>query len=305
MLAILAPLAFALLQGDLVGQLSPEEFVAGVNRTGFAARMQKHLEAMVSDRGEKLTLNMWLAGRPSGDSYVGGVSFRVDFDLPKSLPKETIKNWQKANGFESYRIHSFLGGKVVLEGSLVYPKTTWDDVRKTLSGAFGVTRSLTLHLQGFGGKRAKQNGEIGTAPLEPEFVLTDVEPEDLDYLRVKLDWGETARPGGGKFWMTGAHPLGQQIIFSKSPRPGFEMTRMGTDPAIAKRLEPLQPSLNGLKVLVQENSYWIQSEVDVSGGMTVASIKQKVEEFARKVKELTNAGAVYPSLSTSSFREAG
>jgi hypothetical protein len=275
-----------------IGEQSKVGFLVLLTEMGYQTfNLKDPYLAKLSDASTSIHVSVSFASHgKSTEAFVGSASGRVEFDLPRALPKKGLLDWQAREKLERVKVHSFLGGRVVLEGHLASPADSLEEVKANVERLLEACRKLRREVAALGGKQSDSVYQMGKAQLNLNDKLEDVDPEDLDYLREKLNWGSKQTPGGGKGWSTGAEPLGMPMIFSgmKAWKPGFFLTCMGH--ADEKKLQrwgaTVGASIKWAQVTVQAGSFHIQKWVDTKGGLTVRQIRDEILDFARRVKAL-------------------
>ncbi len=278
-------------QSGSIGELSRAEFLSLLSRMGYTVSDSKDRAlARLSDGSTSFTILFGYGSREgSKENHVGVALGRVEFDVSRALEGDHFREWKYRDRAHRMTLRSFLGGRVVLEAGLAYPEYTRDAVKANFEKFFDAVRELKRLLGPFRGKQSDSLYQLGKAPLDLNARLEEVNPEDFDYLRQKLGWGDRATGAVIRGWITGAEPLGVPLLFSgmAGSKPGFFMTRMCRPDA--KRLEKLSKDSATIKwaeVTIQEGFVHIQSWVDTSGGMSVRGLRDRVLDFARRVKEL-------------------
>ncbi len=290
-LVAIAALLASQVQVAQVGELSKDGFLALLSTMGYTtSNLKDPYRGTLTDGVTQVGIVVSFHSHKSGEEpFVGRATGRVEFDLPRFLEKKKLRDWLIREKFEDIKGHSYLGGRVVLEVQLATPTTATDEVKVKVTRIVEACRRLKRELGPLGGKQTDVFYQPGKAPLDLNAKLEEVEQEDLDYLRGPLKWGEHAFSGGGKGWITGAEPLGVQVLFNGMHgfRLGFSMISMGRPER--KKLDRFLKGSGTIKwaeVSVQQEYVSISRWLDTSRGMTVRQIRDEVEAFASQVKAL-------------------
>lgn len=273
-------------QSDLVGEISRSTFLAELCRFGYSTKSgaTPYEETLISG-SDAVTIEITSGGIASAGPYVVMALLRADFDLPRYVEKARLRDWLEGQKLPGLTVSSYLGGKVALSGHLGDPKRSWDEVRANAVRFMEGFRRLRKELTPLKSVQARQVGEMGRAPLDLTDRVDSIHEVDIRYLRPRVGWGEPEFAVGGHGWYLAAKPLSVPIVLN-----GFNdgnlwlvaMTRR--DPG---KLDAWQRAASkDFEVRRYGERVDIFMKIDVSGGMTVGDLVNRVEKFARAVKSL-------------------
>ncbi|HMS54155.1 MAG TPA: hypothetical protein PKA27_02025 [Fimbriimonadaceae bacterium] len=283
-----AALALVFLTQDLIGDVTKAEFLNLVRSAGFQVTDSTWQHgASISDGKASAQLRIWYFENAGGLTAVRDVSGTNEFELPKTLSQEDLAKWQKSSNLESLGLRTYLGGRVVVQAYLATQNTSRASLKRVIGDYLAGVKLVGDFVATRGGKPATTEGTIGSAPLNLNDRLTVVDSRDFDYLRVTLKWGEAVDAGGGKGWMTGGQPFGVPVIFNGFiGRTGFDLIWMGQVKDEAKRERIRELTKDWHYSLIQDPFVNLSERVETDKGITVGQIIDKVEKFARKIKDL-------------------
>lgn len=273
---------------ELIGDVTKAKFLNLVRSAGFQVTDSTWQHgASISDGKASAQLRIWYFENADGLTAIRDVSGTTEFELPRTLSQKDLAKWQKSSKLESLDIRTYLGGRVVVQAYLATQNTSRASLKRVIGDYLAGVRLVGEFVTKRGGKPANKEGAIGNAPLNLNDRITVVDSRDFDFLRVALKWGEPVSPGGGKGWMTGGHPLGVPVIFNGFVgRTGFNLIWMGQvkDEAKRERIRELTKDWPDSQIL--DPYVNLVERVETDKGITVSQIIEKVEKFARKIKEL-------------------
>ncbi len=284
---------FALLQlqSEPIGELAKDEFCNLLSGFGYKASLSNDQKSLSLSDGSQ-SLEVWLGMHGGGEIreiFVGSASCRIEFDLPRTLENKKLVDWQVREKLTKFRMHSFLGGRVILESHVFHYSNKLVEIRANLKALFDASRKLKHEIARLGGKPSESLNQIGKAPLDLYAKLELIEQEDLDYLRVQLGWGKRIAHDIMRGWCTGAKLMGLPIYFTGmiGPRAGFFVACLGSpDANKLERWERTATPAAREGVTVQDGRVHIQNWIDTTGGLFVRDVVAKILEFTRRVKAM-------------------
>lgn len=293
-MAILVLLALTSLsaQSEPIGELSKEAFLNAVADLGYTtSNLGDSYEAALTSGSTSIPLTVSFYSHGTGKPrFVGQAMGTVMFELPRTRQKKYMQEWLANQKLPGLSVHSFLGGKVALQGPVMAStKDPSEKVKQNIERLLEGTRRLKRELVPMGGRESADRTPIGKATIDLNLELDVVEPEDLDNMREQWKWGKQVLPGGGKGWATGAEPLGVPIVFTgmDGSKPGFFLICVArTDPEKYKRFKVKTETLTWASVGVGPREVHIQKWIDTRDGKTVREVRDQILAFAKHVKDL-------------------
>jgi hypothetical protein len=290
---LLAALALGLpTQDKPLGEISQEEFYQEIRALGYVL-IEEEKSALLVEGSIRVHVGTTFGAKlPDGSLYVLNGVGRLEFDLPRSIPKREFQDWCKAQSVsERVTTGSFLGGRVFVENWIMSRETTRPELKRNIRELLDACAKVTKLVETRGGKPATSIHSVGSARYEPDFRLDWIDPQDLDFMREKLKWGRKTMPGGFRFWCTGAEPLGIPVWYSGGPQPhpGVFMTSSTREPKPSgwKRYieNPIEPDWATV-FIVKKDFVHIEKRHSFPGGLTARELENHILDFARKVKAL-------------------
>src|SRR5688572_10568680 len=278
-------------QNSPLGQISREQLFQEIRTIGFVVLEEKGSTLLVNGK-TRVHLGAGMHRADNGALFVGSAWGRLEFDLPKSFPKKELQDWTKQQGIgKSITTGPFLGGRVYVQGWLFTERTSRLELKSNIRELLDACRKVTQLVESRGGKASTPVHSMGKSPYEPDFKLDWIEEEDLDFMTANLKWGRRIRPGGFKFWATGAEPLGVPVYFSGGPRgwQGLSLSSMAYEPKLAgveRYVQiPAKPDWADL-FEIRKDYVYIQKSHNFPNGVTVRELENRIMDYARKVKAL-------------------
>jgi hypothetical protein len=278
-------------QDKPLGEISKEQFLQEIRALGYVVLEEGKESPLIVEGSTRAHIGIGFgrSGR-DGPRFVNNANGRLEFDLPRSLPKKALQDWRKAQGLsERVSTGSFLGGRLFVDGQVMRRETTRSELKRNIRELFESCSKVAKLAASRGGRASPTVHQLGTCLYEPGFKLDWIEREDMDYMREKLKWEHTSAMVI-RGWVTGGVVLGVPIVFT-----GFQQS-----PWIALTFMPQKPDLEKLKRLLQnstkidwadyheitEKAVYIQKRLNFPEGVTVRELENHILDFARKIKAL-------------------
>ncbi len=289
-----AALSLVITAEEPIGRLGEAEFLSLFTKMGYTrySTSQKlptsPIKKIRSGSSEFLVGWTHYMDKEGEPAYIGSFTAYAEFNLPRSFSKAAFASWLKKEGLAHIAGSSYLGGRIAIQADLYDQDTSFNSLTERTNKFVSGLQKVKKLAESLGGHQVNDLLGQGPAKLDPSFTIDWVEARDVESLRDKMGWSEGPSPGGGKGWVSsiqiGRVPIYVNGMMTKGP---VALICSGQpNKAAAAKFSKTPSDLAWADVQISAEYVQFRTMLDSGKGITVREMTEKIETFARKIKEL-------------------